>query len=372
MDAKRVMLTSTAAGTAHATPPSSVRVGVTGFGRMGRLVSRVLLLRGAQVGLQLVHVNEIKCGADMAAYLLEFDSTHGRFPLSCDSTTDANGNGEIVVDKTHRITYTRVDTPRAIPWDASGVDIVMECTGAFLTVEKLQGHFEQRSVKKVIVSAPVDDADVLNVVVGCNDALLRPDMRIVTAASCTTNCAAPVIGALDAAFGIEMGSISTVHDVTPTQTLTDLANPGKKNDLRRARSGAVNLAPTTTGSAKAVALIFPHLKGKLDGLAIRVPCQNASITDLCVVVKRDVTKEDVNAALKAASDTQPLVLGFETKPLVSTDYVNDARSSIVDAPSTQVINKRMVKVLAWYDNEWGYVNRMFDLAVALRRFVVSS
>jgi len=188
----------------------------------------------------------------------------------------------------------------------------------------------------------------------------------VTAASCTTNCAAPVIGALDSAFGIELGSISTVHNVTPTQSIVDAANPGKKNDLRRARSGAVNLAPTTTGSAKAVALIYPHLKGKLDGLAIRVPCQNASITDLCVLVKRDVTQDQVNAVLKAAADANPVVLGYETRALVSTDYTNDPRSCVVDALSTQVVGGRLVKVLAWYDNEVGYVNRMVDIAIVLK------
>jgi len=336
-----------------------INVGVTGFGRMGRLVSRILLLRGEELGMQLVHVNEKTGGPDMAAYLLEFDSTHGRFPTRCTPKDGAFLVGE------HAITYTTASEPDDIPWRASGVQLVFECTGAFLTVDKLQGHFAQGALK-VIVSAPIDDGGVLNVVVGCNDALITRDMRIVTAASCTTNCAALVIGALDAAFGIELGSISTVHNVTPTQSITDVANPGKKNDFRRARSGAVNLAPTTTGSAKAVALIYPHLKGKLDGLAIRVPCQNASITDLCLLLKRPVTKEEVNAALESAANANPTVLGYETRALVSTDYTNDPRSSVVDALSTQVVGQRLVKVLAWYDNEIGYVNRMVDIAVRLR------
>jgi len=339
-----------------------VNVGVNGFGRIGRLVSRVLLLRGEELGLQLVHVNERAGGPDMAAYLLEFDSTHGRFPLRC-----THKEGAVVVEG-RDVAYTTAAEPEEVPWRQRGVRLVFECTGAFLTAARLQGHFAQ-GVAKVLVSAPVDDGGVLNVVVGCNDKLVSPEMKIVTAASCTTNCAAPLVGALDAAFGIELGSISTVHNVTPTQSIMDVANPGKKNDLRRARSGAVNLAPTTTGSAKAVALIYPHLKGKLDGLAIRVPCQNASITDLCVLVKRDVTKEEVNAALKAASAANPHVLGYEERPLVSTDYTDDTRSSIVDALSTQVVGKRLVKVLAWYDNEIGYVNRMVDIAVTLRSHI---
>lgn len=336
------------------------KVGVNGFGRMGRLVSRVLLERGPSVGLELVHVNERVGGPDMAAYLLEFDSTHGRFPFKC-----SHAEGTILVGDDRKLVYTQATKPEDVPWATTGVELVLDCTGAFLTVDKLQGHFIQ-GAKKVLVSAPVDDGGVLNVVVGCNDHLITPEMKIVTAASCTTNCAAPVIGVLDSAFGIELGSISTVHNVTPTQTIMDVPNPGKKNDLRRARSGAVNLAPTTTGSAKAVALIYPHLKGKLDGIAVRVPCQNASITDLNVLLKREVTKDEVNRALKAASASMPFVLGYEERPLVSTDYTDDSRSSIVDALSTQVVGGRLVKVLAWYDNEWGYVNRMFDIAVKLR------
>ena len=340
----------------------TVKVGVNGFGRMGRLVSRVVLAMGAEAGLELVHVNEKVGGPDLAAYLLQFDSTHGRFPLKCTHTPDGN---MAVAGRVVR--YTQFAKPEEIPWRETGVEIVLECTGAFLTCEKLEGHFKQ-GARKVIVSAPVDDGGVLNVVMGCNDKLITPDMRIVTAASCTTNCAAPVIGALDAAFGIDLGSISTVHDVTPTQSIMDVPQLGKKGvaDLRRARSGAVNLAPTSTGSAKAVTLIFPHLKGKLDGLAIRVPCQNASITDLTVLLKRDVTKEEVNAVLKAAAEANPAVLGFEERPLVSTDYTDDPRSSIVDAPSTQVVGNRLVKVLAWYDNEIGYVNRMYDICRVVR------
>jgi len=332
---------------------------------MGRLAARVLLARESELGLELVHVNEKVGGADMAAYLLQFDSTHGSFPNKICMNDGADGilvrNPDASGDS-KRIRYTRAGTPEEIPWGETGVELVFECTGAFLKVKSLEGHF-RGNVRKVIVSAPVDEGDILNVVMSCNDDKITSSMRILTAASCTTNCAAPVVGAIDAALGIETGSLCTVHNVTPTQSIMDVANPGKKNDLRRARSGAVNLAPTTTGSAKAVALIFPHLKGKLNGIAVRVPCQNASITDLVLNVKRDTTVDEVNNILKAASRRDPRVLGYEERPLVSTDYVNDSRSSIVDAQSTQVINKRMVRVLAWYDNEWGYVNRMVDLAV---------
>ena len=326
---------------------------------MGRLTARVLLLHESELGLELVHVNEKLGGADMAAYLLEFDSTHGRFPKKC---TNEGVDCLIVseMSSARKIKYTQFTTPDDIPWEELGVEFVFECTGAFLTPEKLQGHFKH-GIKKIIVSAPVDSGNVLNVVMGCNDSLVTNEMKIVTAASCTTNCAAPVVGAIDAALGIEMGSISTVHNVTPTQSIMDVPNPGKKNDLRRARSGAVNLAPTTTGSAKAIAMIYPHLKGKLDGLAVRVPCQNASLTDLVVLVKRDTTVEEVNKILQQASQANPKVLGYEERPLVSTDYTDDPRSSIVDVPSTQVVCKRLVKIFAWYDNEWGYVNRTVDI-----------
>lgn len=339
-----------------------MKVGINGFGRMGRLSARVLIEKGEAMGLDLVHVNEKVGGADMAAYLLEFDSTHGRFSHSCTGEKDGD---HLLVDGNKKIVYTRATTADSVDWQSTNVEIVLECTGAILTPELLEGHFKQGCVKKVVVSAPVDKGDILNVVMGCNDSLITPDMRIVTAASCTTNCAAPLIGALDS-LGIEMGTITTVHDVTPTQTITDFPNPGKKNDLRRARSGAVNMSPTSTGSAKAVAMIYPHLKGKLDGMAVRVPCQNASITDLVLVTKRDTTKEEVNTLLKQASEANPTVLGFELRPLVSTDYVNDSRSSIVDASCTQVVNKRLVKIYSWYDNEWGYVNRMVEIAKVMK------
>lgn len=310
-------------------------------------------------------INDIFGGSDIAAYLLEFDSAHGRLNATC--TAASPDLIKVVSQKdSHLIKFTKGKTPEELPWKDLNVELVFECTGAFLSTEALKGYFKEgSSVRKVVVSAPIDDGKVLNVVVGCNDHLITPDMRIVTAASCTTNCAAPIVGAIDKAFGIEVGSINTMHCVTPTQAIMDAMNTGKKNDFRRARSGALNMAPTSTGSAKAIAMIYPHLKGKLDGLAVRMPCQTASITDLVLMIKRDATPEDINTVLKAASDAAPRVLGFETRPLVATDYVNDPRSSIVDVASTKVVAKRLVKIFAWYDNEWGYANRMVDIGSML-------
>jgi glyceraldehyde 3-phosphate dehydrogenase len=353
--------------------PPPTKIGINGFGRMGRLSARIIIremINNPNQLLELVHINEKIGGSDMAAYLLEFDSTHGKLEYQCESiinnTKQQNDEYIQVTNNNNKllIKYTTYSKPEEIPWHELGVEIVFDCTGAFLTPNKLQGHFHSKTVKRILVSAPVDEGNVLNVVVGCNEHLIQPDMKIITAASCTTNCAAPVIGVIDQHFGIELGSISTVHNVTPTQSIMDVPTLGKKGkaDLRRARSGAVNLAPTTTGSAKAVAMIYPHLKGKLDGLAIRVPQQNASITDLVLLVKRDVTKEQVNQVLLEYCKLHPIVMGYETRQLVSTDYINDPRSSIIDAHSTQVIGKRLIKILSWYDNEWGYVNRMIDIA----------
>jgi len=334
-----------------------VKVGINGFGRMGRLAARVLLSHKQEYGLELVHINEKLGDVQMSAYLLEFDSTHGRF----NQPVATSGSDKITCGSSV-IKFTKEASPENIPWEDLGVEIVFDCTGSFLTEESLEGHFK-RGVKRVIVSAPIDKGNILNVVMGCNEHLVTGDMKIVTAASCTTNCVAPLVGALDPVLGIELGTISTVHNVTPTQSIMDVVNPGKKNDLRRARSGAVNLAPTSTGSAKAVALIYPHLKGKLNGLAIRVPCQNSSITDFVMLAKRDTSAEEVNEILRKAAEKNPRVLGYETRALVSTDYCGDSRSSIVDALSTQVVGKRLVKVFSWYDNEWGYVNRMVELGV---------
>ena len=244
-------------------------------------------------------------------------------------------------------------------WDEHGVDIVLECTGAFRTVELLEPYFE-RGVQKVIVSAPVKHPDVLNIVMGCNDRLYEPRRhRIVTAASCTTNCLAPVVKVLHEAIGIERGVITTMHDLTNTQVIVDAPH----KDLRRARSAVNSLIPTSTGSATAITMIYPELTGKLNGLAVRVPLLNASLTDAVFTMRRDVTVDEINAALKSAADGELAgILGFEERPLVSADFTNDTRSGIVDAPSTMVVDGCMVKVLIWYDNEYGYVFRMAELA----------
>merc|ERR1712157_193908 len=239
---------------------------------------------------------------------------------------------------------------------------VCECTGKFLKVSNLSPYFEKCGVERVVVSAPVKEPQALNVVLGCNHQLLDEEKKLVTNASCTTNCLGPVVRVVKETFGIKHGCITTVHDVTGTQTLVDMPNT-KKSDLRRARSGMLNLCPTSTGSATAIVEIYPELKNKLNGLAVRVPLLNASLTDCVFEVEKETTAEEVNAALKKASEKGPLkgILGYETKPLVSTDYTNDTRSSIIDALSTQVIDKQMIKIYAWYDNECGYSKRMAEL-----------
>ncbi|GBG30057.1 Glyceraldehyde-3-phosphate dehydrogenase [Hondaea fermentalgiana] len=324
-----------------------IRVGVNGFGRIGRLATRFLL--DSEV-CEVVHVNELNADVSVSAYLLEFDSIHGK----CGKKIEVD-DGCIVVDG-KKITYSSCGTPGEVAWKDAQVDLVLECSGKFNDETKLQAYFSS-DVKRVLVSAPVKGA--VNVVVGCNENLVEPDTKIVTAASCTTNCIGPVIKCIDETFGIERGVINTVHNVTNTQSIMDAPNT-KKDDPRRARAGMLNLAPTSTGSAKAITMIFPHLQGKLNGVAIRVPLQNASITDLTLELKRNVSKEEVNEALSAAADDH--VLGFETRGLVSTDYINDTRSSIVDALSTMVVDDKLVKILAWYDNEMGYSSRMRDIA----------
>mgnify|MGYP006282816599 FL=1 len=327
----------------------TVRVGINGFGRMGRLVVRALQ---QQEGVRLVHVNEHKGGVETAAHLLEFDTVHGRYPGSVAVDGDA-----VVIDG-HRVTFTEHSRPADIPWSECGVDLVIESTGAFKTAADIEPHFT-RGAQKVVVACPVKSEGVLNVVMGCNDHLYDPRVhRIVTAASCTTNCLAPVVKVLHEGIGIERGAITTVHDVTNTQVIVDAPH----KDLRRARSALNSLVPTSTGSATAITLIYPELAGKLNGIAVRVPLLNASLTDCVFTMQRDVTVDEVNGLLRDAAEG-PLrgVLGFETRPLVSADYTNDTRSGVVDGPSTMVIDGRMVKVLVWYDNEYGYVHRMAEL-----------
>ncbi len=326
----------------------AVRVGINGFGRMGRLALRAAF---GNPDFGVVHVNEAKGGAETAAHLLEFDSVHGRWPMAI--AAEAHGftvNGD-------RIGFTNAMTPEEIAWNEYGVDVVLECSGKFLTPEALAPHFKP-GVRKVIVAAPVKRG-ALNIVMGVNDHRYDPRRHhIVTAASCTTNCLAPVVKVVHESIGIRHGVITTVHDVTNTQTVVDAPH----KDLRRARSALMSMIPTTTGSATAIGLIYPELQGKLNGLAVRVPLLNASLTDCVFEVCRETTAAEVNACFKDAAEG-PLrgILGFEHRPLVSVDFLNDPRSSVVDGPSTMVVDATQVKILAWYDNEWGYVKRLVEL-----------
>ena len=328
----------------------TIRIGINGFGRIGRLSVRGL---AGHPGVELVHVNELKADAATAAHLLEFDTVHGRY----DGEVGLDGD-TIVVDG-QRATYSTHDEPGKIPWGDLGVDIVLEATGVFKTTETLTPHLDN-GAEKVIVAAPVKSPGVPNIVVGCNDADYVPaEHDILTAASCTTNSLAPVVKVVHETFGIERGVITTIHDVTNTQVIVDAPH----KDLRRARSALNSLIPTSTGSATAITMIYPELQGKLNGLAVRVPLLNASLTDAVFTLDRDVTVDEVNAALKAASEGELAgILGFEERPLVSADFVNDSRSGIVDGPSTMVVDDRMVKILTWYDNEYGYAFRLADLA----------
>ncbi len=340
-----------------------MRVGISGMGRIGRLALRAALgaaerqpedPRGGN-RLEIVHLNEIKGGAATCAHLLEFDSVQGRWrgPAFAAEGEEAIHIGE------RRLTFSAHAAPAAIPWGDLGVDVVLDCTGKFLTPDALQGHLD-RGAKRVIVAAPVKFDSVLNVVVGVNHHLYDPARHpIVTAASCTTNCLAPVVKVVHEAIGIRHGQITTIHDPTNTNVVTDAPH----RDLRRARSAMLSLQPTTTGSATAIALIYPELNGKLDGHAVRAPVLNASLTDCVFEMKRETTAEEVNALFRAAAEG-PLagILGYEARPLVSADYARDTRSSIVDARSTLVTDGTLLKVYAWYDNEMGYACRMVDLA----------
>ncbi|MEM7273346.1 MAG: ArsJ-associated glyceraldehyde-3-phosphate dehydrogenase [Actinomycetota bacterium] len=326
----------------------TTRIGINGFGRIGRLVVRALTDRP---DLELAHVNEPNADAATSAHLLQFDTVHGRFHGGV-----AAEEAAITVDG-RQITHSSHHAPGSVDWIGAGVDVVLECSGVFRSTEALAPYLAA-GVDSVIVAAPVPG--VPNIVVGCNQDHYDPATdRLLTAASCTTNCLAPVVKVVHESFGIERGVITTIHDVTNTQVVVDAPH----RDLRRARSALNSLIPTSTGSATAITMIYPELAGKLDGVAVRVPLLNASLTDAVFSVARDVTVAEVNDALRAAADG-PLagILGFEDRPLVSADYTNDPRSGIVDGPSTMVVDGRMVKLLVWYDNEYGYANRMADLA----------
>jgi glyceraldehyde 3-phosphate dehydrogenase len=343
-----------------------MRVGINGMGRIGRLAMRAAFGAAHRQDddprrsnrLDVVHVNEVKGGAQACAHLLTFDTVQGRWR----QTIQADDEHAIRVgDKS--LGFSAHAQPADIPWDEAGVDVVLECTGKFLTPDVLQGHFE-RGVKRVIVAAPVKVGDVLNVVVGVNHDRYDPARdRIITAASCTTNCLAPVVKVIHEAIGIRHGQITTIHDPTNTNVVVDAPH----KDLRRARSAMQSLAPTTTGSATAIALIYPELKGKLNGHAVRAPVLNASLTDCVFELQRPSTEHEVNALFEqAARGKLAGILGYETRPLVSADYAQDTRSSIVDALSTMVTDGTLLKVYAWYDNEMGYACRMVDLACHIK------
>ncbi|MCP5141544.1 MAG: ArsJ-associated glyceraldehyde-3-phosphate dehydrogenase [Chromatiales bacterium] len=327
----------------------TVRIAFNGLGRMGKLGVRAGWGRD---GYEIVHINEIKGDAACHAHLLAFDSVHGRW----DVETEADGDSIVIGGQ--RVGFSAEADPARVDWAGMGIDLVIDCTGKFKTEAALAPYFAN-GVKKVLVSAPVPEP-ALNIVYGVNHHLYDPARHdIVTAASCTTNCLAPVIKVLHEQVGIVHATMTTIHNITNTQTIIDKGH----KDLRRARACGSSLIPTTTGSAKAITQIFPELTGKLNGLAVRVPLTNASLTDIVAELPRAVTAEEINALFReAAAGELKDILGYEERPLVSIDYVNDPRSAIVDAASTMVIDGTQLKVLAWYDNEWGYVNRMMDIA----------
>ncbi|MCL4187555.1 MAG: ArsJ-associated glyceraldehyde-3-phosphate dehydrogenase [Rhodobacteraceae bacterium] len=321
---------------------------LNGLGRIGKLALRILVERGATVAF----VNDAAGDAAVHAHLLAFDSIHGRWPADIRAA-----DGAIVIDG-RRIPVVGATTIAALP--LAGVEVAIDCTGAFRSRARLAPYLDA-GVRRVVVSAPVHDPSAANIVRGVNESAFDPARHpIVTAASCTTNCLAPLVKVLHEGIGIRHGTITTIHDATNTQVMVD--RPAR--DLRRARSALVNLIPTTTGSAGAIGLIFPDLAGRLDGHAVRVPLVNASLTDAVFEVARPTAAAEVNALFRAAAEG-PLagILGYEERPLVSSDFVGDPRSAILDAPSTRVVGGTQVKLYAWYDNEWGYAQRLVDVAL---------
>ena len=326
----------------------TIKIGINGFGRMGRLSMRAAF---DWDDIDIVQINDPAANAQTFAHLMTFDSVHGRWHH------EASHDGDNMVINGKKIPFTQNKTIDETDW--SNCDVVIEASGKIKTQALLKAYLEQ-GVKRVVVTAPVKEEGVLNIVMGVNDNLYNKKVHpIVTAASCTTNCLAPVVKVIHEKIGIKHGSMTTIHDITNTQTIID--SPHK--DLRRARSCGTSLIPTTTGSATAITHIFPELKGKLNGHAIRVPLTNASITDCVFELARGTTVEEVNQILKQASENElESILGYEERPLVSIDYKTDPRSSIIDALSTMVVNDTQVKLYVWYDNEWGYANRTAELA----------
>ena len=325
----------------------AIKIGINGFGRMGRLALRAAW---QNKHLQIIQINDPAATAETFAHLTNFDSVHGRWSYHADYD-----ESHIIIDN-KPIRCTQNTDIEATDW--SDCDLVIEASGKFKQKMDLEKYLHQ-GVKKVVVTAPVKENGVLNIVVGVNQHLYNKDIHhIVTAASCTTNCLAPVIKVIHENIGIKHGSMTTIHDITNTQTIIDAAH----KDLRRARACGTSLIPTTTGSATAITQIFPELKGKLDGHAVRVPLTNASLTDCVFELKKSTDIETVNQLFKLASNNELSgILGYEERPLVSIDYKTDPRSAIIDAPSTMVINGTQLKLYVWYDNEWGYVNRTVEL-----------
>ncbi|MFQ5543324.1 MAG: ArsJ-associated glyceraldehyde-3-phosphate dehydrogenase [Nitrospiria bacterium] len=328
----------------------SIRIAINGFGRMGKLGLRAGF---SNPDYEIVHINDPEGSAKAAAHLLKFDSVHGKWnkniSCSCDDYFEVEGK---------KISWSAFSSISEIPWPEIQADLVLDCSGKFKTKDALQTYFDS-GIKKVVVSTPVKDDSILNIVMGINDHRYKPDEdHLVTAASCTTNALAPVVKTINESLGIKHGTVTTIHDVTNTQTIIDKFH----KDLRRARSSSTSLIPTTSGSSKAIIKIFPELEGRLESMAIRVPMQNSSMIDCVFEVNRRTTNEEVNQILqKSAQGALAHIFGYETLPLVSVDYLHESKSSVVDALSTSVVNGTQVKIIAWYDNEWGYVSRMMEL-----------
>ena len=329
----------------------SIKVGINGFGRIGRMVFRASL---DHPEIEIVGINDL-CPPDYLAYMLKYDTMHGRFAADVKSTDHS------IVVNGREIPVFAARNPADLPWGKLGAEYIVESTGLFLTKEKAQAHIDA-GAKKVVMSAPSKD-DTPMFVCGVNLDSYRPEMTFVSNASCTTNCLAPLAKALHRTVGIERGLMTTVHSYTNDQVLTDVYH----KDMRRARAATLSMIPTKTGAAKAVGLVLPELNGLLDGFAVRVPTINVSFVDLTFIAKRDTSVEEINALVKAASESEDLagILGYNDELLVSTDFNGDDHSSIFDSTLTKVSGNRLVKVTAWYDNEWGFSNRMLDTACAM-------
>ena len=334
----------------------SVRVAINGFGRIGRNVLRAIVESGRK-DIEVVALNDL-APPETNAHLLRFDSIHGRFP------GEVKVEGDTIECGTGPIKVTAIKNPAELPWKALGIDIVLECTGIFTSKEKAKAHLDA-GARRVLISAPADNAD-LTVVYGVNHDKLTKNDVVVSNASCTTNCLAPLAKVMNDAIGIEKGFMTTIHSYTNDQPSLDQVH----KDLYRARAAALSMIPTSTGAAKAVGLVLPELNGKLDGVAIRVPTPNVSVVDFKFVAKRNTTKDEINDAVKRAAEQQLKgILGYTEQPNVSIDFNHDARSSIFHMDQTKVMDGTLVRVMSWYDNEWGFSNRMADTAVAMGKLI---